>query len=147
MSGIRAAGGGRHKADMAVGDLSITGKPKCPKDRLIDDVAISAWHSNLGIMFDRKSFSAEDVPHLINYCNAISRVMQMEEKIAAMDQPIDFAASGSAKVHPLVTIHNIWTNQSLKLADRLGLTPMARARIISGANAGKSDTDDDFQEF
>lgn len=147
MSEIRAPGGGRQKANMAVGDPNIKRKPNCPKELLNNDQhAIDAWHSNLEIMIERKSFSAEDTPHLINYCNAISKVIKIEAQLDDVSKFVDVAGTGGLKVHPLVTAHNIFTNQSLKLADRLGLTPMARARIMSGG--GKSeDEDNEFDEF
>jgi P27 family predicted phage terminase small subunit len=147
MAEIRAPGGGRQKGGMAVGDPNIKGKPKCPKELLNhDEHAIDAWHSNLAIMFERKSFSAEDIPHLVNYCNAISKVIKIEAELTDTSKFVDVAGTGGLKVHPLVTAHNIFTNQSLKLADRLGLTPMARARFMCGG--GKSeDEENEFAEF
>lgn len=148
MTGIRSPGGGRQKGGLAVGDDRITAKPKIPRDLLHGKHAEDAWHSNLGIMFERKSFSSEDIPHLINYCNAISKVIKIESQLEKMYEFTDVTASGGLKLHPLVNAHNIFTNQAIKLANTLGLTPMARARIISGtAGTGNDDNDDDFDEF
>ena len=146
MAEIRATGGGNIKGGLAVGDPSITRKPNCPKELLADEHAVDVWHSNLSIMMERKSFAAEDIPHLINYCNAISKVIKIEAQLNNMTEFTDVSASGGLKLHPLVNAHNIFTNQSLKLAAQLGLTPMARARMLSGGK-GDGDKDNEFDEF
>lgn len=147
MSAGRALGGGNVKGGLTVGDTSITRKPNCPKDLLLDSHAVDAWHSNLSIMLERKSFASEDIPHLINYCNAISKIIKLEEKFTDIRNLTDVSASGSLKLHPHVTAHNMFTNQSLKLAAQLGLTPMARARMIGAGKGGEEDDEDDFKEF
>lgn len=147
MSGKRAPGGGNIKNGLTVGDTSITRKPNCPKDLLLDGHAIDAWHSNLGIMFERQSFAAEDIPHLINYCNALSKIIKIEAQFTDIKNFTDISASGSLKLHPHVTAHNIFTNQSVKLAAQLGLSPMARARMLGGGKGDKDDDEDDFSEF
>ncbi|MBD1583489.1 P27 family phage terminase small subunit [Pseudoalteromonas sp. S16_S37] len=146
MGSVRAAGAGRPKSGLAVGDPNIKGKPHCPKELLNDDkYAIDAWHSNLEVMFERGSFSTEDIPHLINYCNSIGKVIKIEKQLAQMEEFTDVTASGGLKLHPLVNAHNIFTNQSLKLAAQLGLTPMARARMISGGKGEEGEGE--FDEF
>lgn len=148
MAGLRAPGAGNIKSGLSVGDTSITRKPNCPKELLLDNHAIDAWHSNLGIMLERKSFASEDIPHLINYCNAISKIIKLEAQFADLKNLTDVTSAGSLKLHPYVTAHNIFTNQSLKLASQLGLTPMARARMLSGGkDKGEEDDEDDFKEY
>lgn len=147
MSQTRSPGAGNIARGLSVGDASITRKPNCPKELLLDDHAIDAWHSNLGIMFERKSFAAEDIPHLINYCNALSKIIKIENELTDIKGFTDQTATGGFKLHPHVNAHNIFTNQSIKLANQLGLSPMARARMLSGGKGDKDDEDDDFNEF
>lgn len=147
MSQTRSPGAGNIARGLSVGDASITRKPNCPKELLLDDHAIDAWHSNLGIMFERKSFAAEDIPHLINYCNALSKIIKIENELTDIKGFTDATATGGLKLHPHVNAHNIFTNQSIKLANQLGLSPMARARMLSGGKGDKDDEDYDFNEF
>lgn len=147
MAQTRAPGAGNIANGLTVGDKSITRKPPCPKKLLLDDHAIDAWHSNLGIMFERQSFAAEDIPHLINYCNALSKIIKIEAQLGDIRNFTDSTATGGLKLHPHITAHNIFTNQSIKLANQLGLSPMARARMLSGGKGDKDDEDDDFNEF
>lgn len=147
MAQTRAPGAGKIANGLTVGDTSIKKKPNCPKPLLADQHAIDAWHSNLGIMFDRQSFAAEDIPHLINYCNAISKIIKLEAELTDIKNFTDVSSSGSLKLHPHVTAHNLIVNQSIRLANQLGLSPMARARMLSGGKDDKSDEDDDFNEF
>jgi P27 family predicted phage terminase small subunit len=147
MAQTRAPGAGKIANGLTVGDTSIKKKPNCPKPLLADQHAIDAWHSNLGIMFDRQSFAAEDIPHLINYCNAISKIIKLEAQLTNIADFTDVSSSGSLKLHPHVTAHNMIVNQSVKLANQLGLSPMARARMLSGGKDDKSDEDDDFNEY
>lgn len=147
MAQTRAPGAGKIANGLTVGDKSITRKPNCPKELLLDDHAIDAWHSNLGIMIERQSFAAEDIPHLINYCNAISKIIKLEAELTDIKNFTDVSSSGSLKLHPHVTAHNMIVNQSVKLANQLGLSPMARARMLSGGKGDKDDEDDDFNEF
>ena len=81
MTQSRSPGAGKIANGLTVGDTSIKKKPNCPKPLLADQHAIDAWHSNLGIMFERQSFAAEDIPHLINYCNAISKIIKLEAQL------------------------------------------------------------------
>jgi len=147
MAQNRAPGAGKIANGLTVGDASIKKKPNCPKPLLADQHAIDAWHSNLGIMFDRQSFAAEDIPHLINYCNAISKIIKLEAELTDIKNFTDVSSSGSLKLHPHVTAHNLIVNQSIRLANQLGLSPMARARMLSGGKDDKSDEDDDFNEY
>lgn len=147
MAQTRSPGAGKIANGLTVGDKSITRKPNCPKELLLDDHAIDAWHSNLGIMFERQSFAAEDIPHLINYCNALSKIIKIEAQLNDLSNFTDETATGGLKLHPHITAHNIFTNQSIKLANQLGLSPMARARMLSGGKGDKDDEDDDFNEF
>ncbi|MBB1290963.1 MULTISPECIES: P27 family phage terminase small subunit [unclassified Pseudoalteromonas] len=147
MAQTRAPGAGKIANGLTVGDTSIKKKPNCPKALLSDQHAVDAWHSNLGIMFERKSFAAEDIPHLINYCNAISKIIKLEAQLTNIADFTDVSSSGSLKLHPHVTAHNMIVNQSVKLANQLGLSPMARARMLSGGKGDKDDEDDDFNEF
>ena len=147
MAQTRAPGAGKIANGLTVGDTSIKKKPNCPKALLSDQHAVDAWHSNLGIMFERKSFAAEDIPHLINYCNAISKIIKLEAQLTNIADFTDVSSSGSLKLHPHVTAHNMIVNQSVKLANQLGLSPMARARMLSGGKDDKSDEDDDFTEY
>ena len=147
MAQTRAPGAGKIANGLTVGDSSISRKPNCPKELLADDHAIDAWHSNLAIMFERQSFAAEDIPHLINYCNAISKIIKLEAQLTDIANFTDVSNTGSLKLHPHVTAHNLIVNQSIRLANQLGLSPMARARMLSGGKGGKDDEDDDFKEF
>lgn len=147
MAQNRAPGAGKIANGLTVGDTSIKKKPNCPKALLTDQHAIDAWHSNLGIMFERKSFAAEDIPHLINYCNAISKIIKLEAELTDIRNFTDVSSSGSLKLHPHVTAHNLIVNQSIRLANQLGLSPMARARMLSGGKGDKDDEDDDFNEY
>jgi len=147
MAQTRAPGAGKIANGLTVGDTSIKKKPNCPKQLLADQHAIDAWHSNLGIMFDRQSFAAEDIPHLINYCNAISKIIKLEAELTDIKNFTNVSSSGSLKLHPHVTAHNLIVNQSIRLANQLGLSPMARARMLSGGKDDKSDEDDDFNEY
>lgn len=147
MAESRAPGGGNIKGGLTVGDTSITRKPNCPKDLLTDDHAVDAWHSNLSIMFERKSFAAEDIPHLINYSNCLSSIIKLQGELTDIKNFTDVSASGSLKLHPHVTALNLMINQSVKLANQLGLTPMARARMLSGGKGEKDADEDDFNEF
>jgi P27 family predicted phage terminase small subunit len=143
MSEVRAAGGGRVKNGLAVGDASITRKPNCPKELLRDGHAIDAWHSNLEIMIERKQFASEDIPLLINYCNAWSHSIAIESELEETGYT-EMTATGGSKVHPVVNVKNIYVNQLMKLGAQLGLNPMSRARIIGG---GKGNGDGDGNEF
>jgi len=147
MAQTRAPGAGNIANGLTVGDKSITRKPNCPKKLLSDEHAVDAWHSNLEIMIERQSFAAEDIPHLINYCNAISKIIKLEAQLTNIADFTDVSSSGSLKLHPHVTAHNMIVNQSVKLANQLGLSPMARARMLSGGKDDKSDEDDDFTEY
>ena len=147
MAESRAPGGGNLKSGLTVGDLSITRKPNCPKDLLSDDHAQAVWHSNLEIMMERKSFAAEDIPHLINYSNCISSIIKPQGQLTDIKNFTDVSASGSLKLHPHVTALNLMVNQSVKLANQLGLTPMARARMLSGGKGDKEDDEDDWDEY
>lgn len=147
MAQSRAPGAGNIAKGLTVGDKSITRKPNCPKHLLSDAHAVDAWHSNLEIMIERQSFAAEDIPHLINYCNAISKIIKLEAQLTNIADFTDVSSSGSLKLHPHVTAHNMIVNQSVKLANQLGLSPMARARMLSGGKSDKDDEDDDFNEY
>lgn len=147
MAQTRSPGAGKIANGLTVGDTSIKKKPNCPKPLLADQHAIDAWHSNLGIMFERQSFAAEDIPHLINYCNAISKIIKLEAQLTDIENFTDVSSSGSLKLHPHVTAHNLIVNQSIRLANQLGLSPMARARMLSGGKGEKDDDEDDFKEF
>ena len=147
MTVSRSTGGGRIKGGLTVGDTSITRKPNCPKHLLSDQDAIDAWHSNLEIMMERKSFASEDVPHLINYSNCLSSIIKLQGELTDIKNFTDVSASGSLKLHPHVTALNLMINQSVKLANQLGLTPMARARMLGGGSGDKEDDEDDFIEY
>tara|TARA_Y100000780_G_scaffold186390_1_gene172957 strand:+ start:40493 stop:40936 length:444 start_codon:yes stop_codon:yes gene_type:complete len=147
MAQTRSPGAGKIANGLTVGDTSIKKKPNCPKPLLADQHAIDAWHSNLGIMFERQSFAAEDIPHLINYCNAISKIIKLEAQLTDIENFTDVSSSGSLKLHPHVTAHNLIVNQSIRLANQLGLSPMARARMLSGGKGEKDEDEDDFKEF
>lgn len=147
MTQSRSPGAGKIANGLTVGDKSITRKPNCPKKLLLDDHAIDAWHSNVEIMLERQSFAAEDIPHLINYCNALSKIIKVEAQLNDLANFTDETATGGLKLHPHITAHNIFTNQSIKLANQLGLSPMARARMLGGGKGDNDDEDDDFNEF
>ena len=147
MAQTRSPGAGKIANGLTVGDTSIKKKPNCPKPLRAEQHAIDAWHSNLGIMFERQSFAAEDIPHLINYCNAISKIIKLEAQLTDIENFTDVSSSGSLKLHPHVTAHNLIVNQSIRLANQLGLSPMARARMLSGGKGEKDEDEDDFKEF
>ncbi|TMP40631.1 hypothetical protein, partial [Pseudoalteromonas sp. S1688] len=97
------------------GEASLTTQPNCPKELLLDEHAIEAWHSNLGIMFERKSFAAEAIPHLINYCNARSKIIKIDNALRYIKGFTDQPATCGVILHPHVNANNIFTYQSIKL--------------------------------
>ena len=145
MSETRAAGGGAIASNVSVGDGTTTA-PKIPKGDLINEVAEQQWKKTIKIMIERKIFSSEDVPHIIQYCNAIANAKKAEADLLAEGDFTEMTATGSKKPHPLVNVQNIFVTQSLKLASQLGLTAISRARMSGGGDKSEKEKDD-FEEF
>jgi len=144
MAGVRAAGGGRKKNQLAPRRSNIT--RIAPPKELRGDMAVACWKSASKILIEREIFEPEDALPLMMYCMAFQTVCDADQVIAEKGLT-DVGGTGGLKVHPAVTVRSGAMAQLARFGSLLGLDPMSRARMTGGGGGKGGEEPNEFDGF
>jgi P27 family predicted phage terminase small subunit len=129
------------------------GKPK-PADKMLacpaflDKVAKREWRRITKVLAGTGLFAAADIVILAGYCAAYSTWIEAQKNLREHGRVV-LAAGGQSKLSPWNRVSNQAFDQIFKLSGELGLTPMARVRLIGSATIPTPETEieDDFSDL
>lgn len=100
--------------------------PTCPDH--LDDIAKSEWKRLVRIIRGMKLLTEADYIALANLCQAYSRMVKAERKLAEAGL-LYKTQSGYVQQSPLISIINASVETITRLCREFGLTPSSRSRI------------------
>lgn len=93
-------------------------------------------------------FTAADVPTLTVYCEAL---VMRRNALAIIAKPaaegggmVVKGSTGQDAAHPMIAVAKSQAEILIKAADRLGMSPAARARLSDNGDDGEEDPDEQF---
>ena len=105
--------------------------PRCPDH--LDDLAKAEWKRLVRIISRMKLLTEADYIALANLCQAYSRMVKAERKLAEAGL-LYKTQSGYVQQSPLLSIINNSVETITKLSREFGLTPSSRSRIQLAAS-------------
>jgi P27 family predicted phage terminase small subunit len=111
--------------------------PQCPDH--LDDLAKAEWKRLVRIIRHMKLLTEADYIALSNLCQAYSRMVKAERKLAEAGL-LYKTQSGYVQQSPLLSIINSSVETITKLCREFGLTPSSRSRIqLSSSETSQQD--------
>jgi P27 family predicted phage terminase small subunit len=103
-----------------------------------DRIAAAIWKRTVKELLMMKKADHLDEAILSNYCISYARALRLEKKLTAITDGIQITSKGVAIEHPYATQARAAWKDIRACADRLGLTPAARAKLDKDDDGGDS---------
>lgn len=143
-AGVRSPGGGR-KPNNTGAQTSSVGRAVVPPKELMGERAVDAWRRTCRIMIDRGHFEMEDVYLLLEYCNTIQLLHDVNDEIRESGIG-DATAAGGQKLGAAVKARDKYISQLIRLSVVLKLDPNSRVKIKEPGQGG-ADGKNEFDQF
>lgn len=118
-------------------DVQLPEPPDC-----LDELALKEWWRVGGLLVKSGVMTAGDRAVLAAYCQSYSRWVCAEKKVNEFGAMV-LSPRGGAVVSPWVGIAAAAQQAMLKAASDLGLTPVARSRVVASKKTATNPFDED----